>query len=451
MVKKPPFMLSSRGNGLITFWNTRNIEEVYTFQGTPAGENVLCMCLSDSNDTLIVGDYRGYVTVYDITAITEHMPTITRDNIRLIKRFKAHTKLVSTVSYISKYNLILSASYDNTVILFDCYGVMVGFFGQTKQWQLGKPITYGTQSLKDLKQSIGLEADLYDDNLSSDEEAEAEKEAQRVARQKKFTAEKRKRKFERLRQQGLTDQVPEEDFEETVACEESSDESTDEEEEDSFRLPKIPVPDQAIPKIHELEDLALPEILESPRSKKTTERRKKKNSTTSRFEKVNEQEQQLQETLKYELLQANRSIEMLAGNHVEQIDLEESLKQRTKTSDHFPERFREYNTKVMKTKIANQDWLDRVNSLIDIEDLSNVRPDVELLKRKDRAQSRSRRDNGSNDTYSDKTNEKRLGTGINKQGIDDIKAEQARLNSNIDNFLALLKTQTAIGRKKHTM
>src|SRR3989338_3750211 len=101
MVKKPPFMLSARGNGLTTFWNTRNIEEVYTFQETPAGENALCMCLSDSNDTLVVGDYRGYVIVYDLSRITERSTTVTHECIQLVKRFKAHTKLVSSVAYIS--------------------------------------------------------------------------------------------------------------------------------------------------------------------------------------------------------------------------------------------------------------------------------------------------------------------------------------------------------------
>ena len=452
-------MLSARGNGLITFWNTRNIEEVYTFQGTPAGENALCMCLSDSNDTLVVGDYRGYVIVYDLSRITERSTTVTHECIQLVKRFKAHTKLVSSVAYISKYNLILSASYDNTVILFDCYGVMIGFFGQTKNWQLGKPITYGTQSLNDLKLSIGLE-EAYDDGLSSDEEAEAEKETQRVQRLRRMEAEKRRRKRTKLLQQGVVDdEEPEEQEEQIVATpspvyesddldsEESEEESED--DEDDVRLPKISVPD-TVPKLVEIEEsLVLPDIMESPKSKKTSERKKKKNTTTSRFEKVYEQENLLENTIKNEQIQASKAIEMLGGNVLDNSDLEESVMRRTKTTDHFPERFREFNKKVMMTKIGNQDWLDRVNSLIEIEDISNVKPELTLPQPKDRSSSRNRRENTEGDG---KPTQTRIGTA-SKPGIDDIKLDDShgkRLEQNIENFLSALKTHTNGTRyKKH--
>ncbi len=97
MQKKPPILVSTRGNGLVTFWNTRNIEELYTFQGTPDGENVMCLCLSETNDTLVTGDVRGYIAIYDLSAIKDQAEIITQSDIRMTKRFKAHTKVFHVI------------------------------------------------------------------------------------------------------------------------------------------------------------------------------------------------------------------------------------------------------------------------------------------------------------------------------------------------------------------
>lgn len=133
-------------------------------------ECVSAMCSSSSNNTLVLGDVNGFISVYDLSDIPEKPKTINEKHVKLVKRFKAHPKSVSSVAYVDSYGMILSAAEDCTVVLFDLYGMPIGFFGQMFKWQIGNPETYAKQNLSDLKVKYDPSEDIF--RIPSKEEPE---------------------------------------------------------------------------------------------------------------------------------------------------------------------------------------------------------------------------------------------------------------------------------------
>ncbi|KAG2378265.1 hypothetical protein C9374_008408 [Naegleria lovaniensis] len=204
--KKDGLLLSSRANGIISFWEVSKnaIRHLYSFKTTPQNEFITCLSTSASNETLVLGDSRGFIFVYDLSCIPKTRSNSSNSNssmanerassslshtsqessdskrysktceiekrhVRLVKTFKAHTESVSSIAYISPNNLIASCGADCTAVLFDLYGIPIGFFGQRLEWKLGLTFTYGRQDFAQFQNVINLDLDLYKVNEEDEE------------------------------------------------------------------------------------------------------------------------------------------------------------------------------------------------------------------------------------------------------------------------------------------
>jgi WD40 repeat protein len=139
---KREYVITSRLNGLISFWNSKELKELYTFQGTQNGISVPSLCTDTSNGLLLTGDAQGYVTIYDTSRIDTKSNSIRRESIQLLIHVQIHSKAILSLCYIPPEHLWASGSSDTTSLMFDKRGCIIGSFGQETPWKLNEPTTY---------------------------------------------------------------------------------------------------------------------------------------------------------------------------------------------------------------------------------------------------------------------------------------------------------------------
>ncbi|KAK7482908.1 hypothetical protein BaRGS_00025808, partial [Batillaria attramentaria] len=162
--RKMGTMLVSGGPyGHVYFWNTTLNKLMAKFLVNEADEenetdvtNVSAMDSDTHNDTLVTGDSRGYVTLYDITHYA-------------IKSAELHTP--PGVKVIPYRPLVVSCSQDCTVRLWIMDGRFVGTFGHPTNWQLEDELTF---------RHPYIPSDIWEANLPPDYEEKKAREANKL-------------------------------------------------------------------------------------------------------------------------------------------------------------------------------------------------------------------------------------------------------------------------------
>lgn len=88
-------LVASRGNGLVSFYDIRDIRLMYSFSANRRSESITAICTNQTNSLLVVGDIEGCIAVYNIEGIPDKAIQIHERMIKLIKRYNVHTMPVS--------------------------------------------------------------------------------------------------------------------------------------------------------------------------------------------------------------------------------------------------------------------------------------------------------------------------------------------------------------------
>ncbi|CAH1788695.1 unnamed protein product [Owenia fusiformis] len=131
-------LVSCGGNGWVRFWNTSRNCLVGEF---PAHTQVgsIIMAVDKDNHHLVTGDVDGLVKVFNISEYCRH-PT---DEINKIPpptraQWTAHNDIINTIDTCKRNDrrLVITASSDCSVSLWDFDGKFIGTFGQEGHWKI---------------------------------------------------------------------------------------------------------------------------------------------------------------------------------------------------------------------------------------------------------------------------------------------------------------------------
>ncbi|XP_064596054.1 WD repeat-containing protein 49-like isoform X2 [Liolophura sinensis] len=131
-------LVSCGGNGWVRFWNTSHSTLLAEFVAhTHAGS--IIMATDKNNHYLVTGDVDGNIKVWDITEYCLHYNEDLVTTLPPLKsQFQPHIDMINTLEICERNErlVILSASSDCSVALWDVYGNQIGVFGQEEHWKI---------------------------------------------------------------------------------------------------------------------------------------------------------------------------------------------------------------------------------------------------------------------------------------------------------------------------
>ncbi|XP_056003962.1 WD repeat-containing protein 49-like isoform X2 [Ostrea edulis] len=131
-------LISGGGNGWIRFWNTNHTQLIGEFVAHQQSGSVL-MAVDKKNHYMATGDVDGLIKVWDIS---EHCLHATDDIVNTAPpmkcQFQAHSDMINTLEMCERNErvLIISASSDCSVAMYDVLGNLIGVFGQEEHWKI---------------------------------------------------------------------------------------------------------------------------------------------------------------------------------------------------------------------------------------------------------------------------------------------------------------------------
>lgn len=163
-------LVSCNASGWVRFWNTHKSLCVGQFL---AHENAgfLTMTVDETNSYLVTGDADGVIKVWDISEYCIASVTENESTPPLLKQFQPHTDTINSIQLFTRSErlLVLTASSDCAVALWDVEGRHIGIFGQEEHWKI-EPISLEEREAEQAKQAEQAESD----NTDKDEPAEEE-------------------------------------------------------------------------------------------------------------------------------------------------------------------------------------------------------------------------------------------------------------------------------------
>ncbi|ELU05069.1 hypothetical protein CAPTEDRAFT_229382 [Capitella teleta] len=132
-------LVSCGGNGWVRFWNTNNNKLLAEFTAhSQVGS--LVMVVDEHSHWMATGDVDGLIKVWDISqyCMYDSEDSIITTPPPLKSQFIPHIDALSTLEIFvrNERTLILSASADCSVQLWDIYGNQIGVFGQEGHWKV---------------------------------------------------------------------------------------------------------------------------------------------------------------------------------------------------------------------------------------------------------------------------------------------------------------------------
>lgn len=163
-------LVSCNASGWVRFWNTHKSLCIGQFL---AHENAgfLTMTVDETNSYLVTGDADGVIKVWDISEYCIASLTENDSTPPLLKQFQPHTDTINSIQLFTRSErlLVLTASSDCAVALWDVEGRHIGIFGQEEHWKI-EPISIEEREAEQAKQAEQAESD----NTDKDEPAEEE-------------------------------------------------------------------------------------------------------------------------------------------------------------------------------------------------------------------------------------------------------------------------------------
>ncbi|XP_011445499.1 cilia- and flagella-associated protein 337 isoform X2 [Magallana gigas] len=141
-------LIASGPRAHIHFWNVfQGGTLMAQFPGsTTKGAMISTMAITDTAEgneddiMLIVGDSFGFIFLFDISGYC--LMAAEEDPPELIHTWRGHIDSITCIELVEKHKLLMTASNDCTVRLWNFDGDYIGTFGQPDSWDIYKPSTY---------------------------------------------------------------------------------------------------------------------------------------------------------------------------------------------------------------------------------------------------------------------------------------------------------------------
>ncbi|XP_021372288.1 WD repeat-containing protein 49-like isoform X4 [Mizuhopecten yessoensis] len=131
-------LMSCGGSGMVRFWNTSTSSLAAEFQAHTNGS--IIMATDKLNQWLVTGDADGLIKVWEITEYCMHSQTdvILKSSPPMKCQYQAHTDMINSIDMCERNerSLIITASSDCSVAVFDVRGNKIGVFGQEEHWKI---------------------------------------------------------------------------------------------------------------------------------------------------------------------------------------------------------------------------------------------------------------------------------------------------------------------------
>eukprot|EP00163_Fabomonas_tropica_P012293 TRINITY_DN23550_c0_g1_i1.p1 TRINITY_DN23550_c0_g1~~TRINITY_DN23550_c0_g1_i1.p1 ORF type:complete len:1206 (+),score=227.35 TRINITY_DN23550_c0_g1_i1:301-3918(+) len=140
----PNLAATCGGDGYLRYWLLSDTKIVHLSAmklGHTFGEQVQAMVISEEGDYVATADTAGCIKVWNSSRVNPKLKLVSTALVPLA-HWRAHMQAIVSVDWISKHEMVLSASVDRTVMLWTSNGQCVGTFGQSPPWHLEKPNTW---------------------------------------------------------------------------------------------------------------------------------------------------------------------------------------------------------------------------------------------------------------------------------------------------------------------
>ncbi|GFO26515.1 WD repeat-containing protein 49 [Plakobranchus ocellatus] len=131
-------LVSCGGNGWVRFWNSGRAALVAEYVAHQNAGSII-MAVDPNNHHLVTADVDGVVKVWEIAeyaVLNQETPITTQPVMK--SQFQPHQDQINSLDICEKNErlLIISASSDCSVALWDIYGNRIGVFGQEEHWKI---------------------------------------------------------------------------------------------------------------------------------------------------------------------------------------------------------------------------------------------------------------------------------------------------------------------------
>lgn len=131
-------LVSCGGNGIVRFWNSSHNTLMAEFTAHQHAGNII-MATDKNNQYLVTGDVDGVIKVWEILEYATHsVDQLITELPPLRTQFQPHQDMINTLELCERNErlIIISASSDCSVSLWDVHGNRIGTFGQEEHWKI---------------------------------------------------------------------------------------------------------------------------------------------------------------------------------------------------------------------------------------------------------------------------------------------------------------------------
>lgn len=150
-------LISCGGGGFLRMWNVKQAKFVHQVSCHPHASHVT-FDVDELNNVLVTGDSNGVIKSWSLENYMLTDKSI-KENLPAIESWKAHLDSVNSLQVFDNNDskLVISASSDCCVSLWDLYGRKIGDFGQEKPWKLADIMMQFTKQQQSLNEKEHLQ------------------------------------------------------------------------------------------------------------------------------------------------------------------------------------------------------------------------------------------------------------------------------------------------------
>ncbi|KAK6184641.1 hypothetical protein SNE40_007075 [Patella caerulea] len=131
-------LVSCGGNGWVRFWNANHGTLLAEFVAHKHAGSIK-MATDKNNQYLATGDVDGNIKVWEIIEYCIHeSEELLKTPPKLVSEFQPHIDMINTLEICERNDrlLVISASCDCSIAVWDVYGNKIGIFGQEEHWKV---------------------------------------------------------------------------------------------------------------------------------------------------------------------------------------------------------------------------------------------------------------------------------------------------------------------------